>query len=157
MNNSRAQFTPDTGERAKAVQQGIDQGSAVSVVVGSASSRVDHHSGRLIYHREIIIFINNVERDFFRHCAHWRSFGFADDFNLLASAELKGRPRRFPIDENLFLRDKLLDSRTAGVPELGDEEVIEAPAGMLWADNEICFGFHSQVTRCHSAVRGFRQ
>src|SRR2546430_17688822 len=28
---------------------------------------------------------------------------------------------------------------------------------MLWADNEICFGFHNQVTRCHSAVRGFRQ
>jgi hypothetical protein len=129
------------------VQQSVDQSAAVSFVVRSPSSGVHHHSGRLIYHCEIIIFINNVERDFFRHCTQRRPFGFANNFNPLASAELKGRPHRFPIDENLFLRDKLLDSRTAGISNLRYEEVIEATTGLFGTDGEdfICLIYQTIV------------
>jgi len=150
MNNSRPEFTPDAGERAKAVQQGIDQGSAVSIIVRSSGSRVDHHSRRLIYHCQVVIFVNYVEGNFFRDGTQRRPFDFADNFNVLASTEKERCLCGFPIDENLFLRYKLLDSRTAGIGESRDQEVVEPPAGVLGNDDEICLCFQSQATRCHS-------
>ena len=126
------------------MQQRIDQGSAVSFVLGGSRAGVDHHSRRFVHDRKVVIFVNYVERDFFRNGAQWRSIDFPDNFNVLASAKLKGGARRFTINEHLFLRYELLDSRTAGVLKLGYEKVIEASAGVIGANDEICFRFQEK-------------
>jgi hypothetical protein len=97
---------------------------------------VDHHSGGFIYDCEVVIFINDIQEDVFRHCAQRRPFDFADNFNLFASAQQQGSLGAFSVDENLFLRYELLDSRTAGAEELRDEEVVEAPTGVVLANHK---------------------
>jgi len=126
MDNARSEFASHAREHPKAVQQGIDQGSAVSFVVGGSRAGVDHHSRRFVHDGKVVIFVNYVERDFFRNGAQWRPIDFAHNLALLAPPQLKGCPSRFPIDQDLFLRNQLLDSRTAGIGDLGYEEVIEA-------------------------------
>jgi hypothetical protein len=50
---------------------------------------VDHHAGGLVDDREVWIFIDNVERDFFGYGAEGRPFNVTGDFNFLASAEVE--------------------------------------------------------------------
>ena len=49
------------------VKQSVHQRPTVAFVVSCTGSGVDHHSRRLIDHSEIIVFVNDVERDVFRH------------------------------------------------------------------------------------------
>ena len=84
--NSWAQFASYTGQRSEPVQQSIDQSSSVSFVVSWRSTSMHHHASRLIYDREIIVFVNNVQRNLFRDGPQGRTFNLTDNLNAFSSA-----------------------------------------------------------------------
>src|ERR1700688_1015962 len=90
MNDSGAQLAPYTGKRAEPMQQSVDQGAAVSFFVSSRSPSMHHHASRLIYDREIIVFVNNVERNLFRDGPQWRTLNLTDNLNALSTAQREG-------------------------------------------------------------------
>jgi hypothetical protein len=53
------------------MQQGVHQRSAVARIVGRSCARVHHHACRLVDDRQIVVLINDVERNLFRDGAQW--------------------------------------------------------------------------------------
>ena len=63
------------------VEQSIDQCSAIALVVSGSCAGMDHHASGLIYHGEIIVFVNDVERNVFRDSTQRRAHNIAQDFD----------------------------------------------------------------------------
>src|ERR1700686_4242499 len=105
------------------MQQSVDQCSAVSFIVSWRSTSMHHHASRLIYDREISVFVNYVQRDLFRDGAQRRTFNLTDNLNALSTAQGEGSFGGLSIYEHFFLGDELLDPRTAVVGKLRDQEV----------------------------------
>jgi hypothetical protein len=120
------------------MQQGVDQGAAISAGVGGSSASVDHHAGGLVDDREIVIFIDNVKRDFFGDGVQGRTFDFAEDLDFFSAAEAEGGLWGFSVNENFFLGDELLDAGATGFREMGDEELVEALGGSVGGDGYRC-------------------
>ena len=76
---------------------------------------MDHHSGILVDHSQIIVLIKNVERNFFWDGTQRRTVYFTQDFDLLASAKMKRSLGRLSVHQNLFLRDELLYASAADI------------------------------------------
>jgi hypothetical protein len=102
------------------MQQSVNQSSAVSVILGSSGAGVHHHSSRLIYDGKVIVLVNNVERNLFRHGPQWRTFNFTNNLNALPSAQMERSFGWLSIYKHFFLRNELLDPGTAGVGKLRD-------------------------------------
>jgi hypothetical protein len=86
-----------------------------------------HHSGGLIDHREIFIFVKNIQRDRFRRYGHglrWGDF----DFDKLPGFEPVGRLRGDSIHANTTLGDQRLKTRAAEIGGVGGEKAVEAHA-----------------------------
>ena len=79
-------------------------------VLGTGS-RMDYHPGRFIYHREIFIFVNDVERDILRLERRGRLFGQVN-IDLIRLADLVRRFRLALIDENVAVLDQTLQARS---------------------------------------------
>ena len=45
------------------MQQRVHQRAAVARVIGRAGAGMHHHAGRLVHDSDVVVFINNVERD----------------------------------------------------------------------------------------------
>ena len=56
------------------VEQGIDQRTAIALIFGGAGAGVDHHPGRFVDDGEIVVFVEDVDRNFFGDGAQWRSY-----------------------------------------------------------------------------------
>src|SRR5439155_3329001 len=67
MNNARAEFASDGGELAKMMQQRVYQRAAIAGVIGRARAGVDHDARGLVDYREIVVFVDNFQRNFFRY------------------------------------------------------------------------------------------
>ena len=61
MHNARPQIASRRRQRLKVMQQGIHQCPLVASIVGRACAGMHHHSGRLVDHREVGIFKDNVK------------------------------------------------------------------------------------------------
>jgi len=127
------------------MQQSIYQGSAVLCGLGCAGTSVYHHSGRLVDYRQVVVFVNNVKRNFFSKGAKRRSLHFANDFNLFTAAQVKRRLCDFSVDQHFSLRDELLHSRSAGVRKMRNHELIETLACMRVGDKEFRFGVFQEL------------
>jgi len=51
------------------MQQGIDQGAAIAGIVGGSRARMHHHARGLVDDGEVVVFIDDVERNFFGNSA----------------------------------------------------------------------------------------
>ena len=69
MHNARPQLSADAGEAGEVMKQCIHQRPPIAFVFGGPSPHVNHHSGRLVNDRKIVILVDNVERDIFGHCS----------------------------------------------------------------------------------------
>ena len=118
------------------MQQSIDQSAAIALVVGRACSGVDHHSRRLVHHRQVVIFVNNVEGDVLGNRSQRRPLRCAQDGNLLAAAQLQRRLGNRAVDQRLFFAQHLLHPRPADVGNLLSQELVEPLAGSLGGNGD---------------------
>ena len=65
MHDARPQLASNLRKGGEAMEQRVDQRAAIALVVGRARAGVDHHSRRFVNHSEIVIFVNDVERNIF--------------------------------------------------------------------------------------------
>ena len=105
MNNARPQLTADIRQRTKAMQQRVDQGAAIALVIRGSRTGVHHHARRLVDDRKVSIFVNDVKRDVFRDGSQRRQHRIAEDRDLLAAAQLQRRLRRRVADQRLLFGD----------------------------------------------------
>jgi hypothetical protein len=87
MNNAWAQFTADARKISEAVEQRVDQRAPISRVVRCPRSRMHHHAGRLVDYDQIVIFIDNVERDIFCESPQRNRLRRPKHFDPLSTAE----------------------------------------------------------------------
>src|SRR3984957_10003125 len=123
------------------MKQRVDQRSAIAGVFGGARAGVHHHAGGLVDDGEVVVFINDVERNVFGDGAEGRALGLAENRDALTAAEFHGRFRGRVVYQNVLVSDDLLDAGTADV-EAGGEELIEALSGGVRVDREGCGGGH---------------
>ncbi len=126
----------DLGKLSEMVQQGVDQRATIAVVVGRARPGVHHHAGRLVDDGEVVVLVNDVERNVFGHGAQRRRHGIAEDSDGLAALELQRRLGRLAVDQRLLFFQQQLHAGAAGVGELRGEELVEALPGGLGGDGD---------------------
>jgi len=71
------------------MKQRIHQRPAIARIVGSSGSRMNHHPCRLVDHREIVVLINNVERNSFGDSLKRRPLRFTQHADALPAAQLQ--------------------------------------------------------------------
>jgi len=118
------------------MQQRVDQRAAIAGVFSRSRARVHHHAGRLVDDCEVVVFVNDVEMNFFGDGTERRALDLAQDFDLFVAAQAQGSFRRISVYDDLLLRDQRLHASTAGVRKLRDEELIQSCASVFRADNE---------------------
>ena len=90
-----------------------------------------HHAGRLIDDREVSVFINDVQRDFFGNGPQRRKLGLAENRDGFAAAKAQRSFRHSVIDQNFFCGDQLLDAGAAGFLKSRSEELVETLTGIF--------------------------
>src|SRR5437667_5111415 len=131
MNNARAEFASDGGELAKMMQQRVDQRAAIAGVIGRARAGVDHHARGLVDYREIVVFVDNFQRNFFRYRAQRTGLRLAEEGDAFAATKTQGRIGVQILYQDLPFRNQLLNSCTADVWEMGDKELVQALVASL--------------------------
>jgi hypothetical protein len=107
VDNTRAVSARLAGQRGKMVGQGIDQRPRVV-----AGRRVGHHASRFVDHYEVVVFVNDVERDIFSgDRARFRCQGDFDRDCFPAAQGMFGRDDK-GIDLDRPLPDQFLDFGT---------------------------------------------
>ena len=91
MHDAGTRLAADLRKLGEAVQQRVDQRAAIAVVVGGARSGVHHHAGRLVDDGEVVVLVDDIERNIFGHGAQRRRRGIAEDGDGLAAFELQRR------------------------------------------------------------------
>ena len=95
------------------MKQGVDQRTAITVVFRCARAHVYHHSRRLIDHGEVVIFVDDVERDLLGYSAHRGPFNGAPDCDVLISVQPERGFSRLAVHQHLLLSNQLLNVRAA--------------------------------------------
>ena len=67
MDDAGPEFSSYSREGREVMQQGVDQRSTIALIVGGAGASVHHHACRLVDDRQIIILVQDVERNLFRN------------------------------------------------------------------------------------------
>ncbi len=95
-----------------------------------------HHPRRLIDHRQIVVFVNNVERNVLGNGPQRLNLRPPKDADLLATTEPQRRLAGFPVDQHQFLLNQLLHPRPANVSKLRNEELIQTNSCLLRCDGK---------------------
>ncbi len=75
-------------------------------------ARVDHHTCRFIYHDDVFILVQNLERQLFRLGVQRREFGRRDGYGVASAQKMRGSGRR-RVDLHAILFDPSLQTGTA--------------------------------------------
>src|SRR5438094_83233 len=100
--------------------------AAVAGVIGRARAGVDHHARGLVDYREIVVFVDNFQRNFFRYRAQRTGLRLAEKGDAFAATQTQGRLGFQIIYQDLPFRNQLLNSCTAQVGEVEDQELVQA-------------------------------
>jgi hypothetical protein len=125
MHDTGPKFAAGRGERSEAVQQSVDEGSGVN-----SGSGVHHHAGGLVDGREIVILIQDLERDIFRDSLEGALPGGLNG-DLFTPAEEMGRAPGLAVDPHAADLDPFLQARPAELGEALLQDMVEAPAAVL--------------------------
>ena len=131
MHDAGARLAADLRKLGEAVQQRVNQRAAIAIVVGRARAGVHHHAGRLIDDGEVVVFVDDVERNIFGHGAQRRRRGVAHDGDGFAAFELERCFRWLAIDQRLLFLQQQLYAGATGVGDLRDEVLVEALASSV--------------------------
>ena len=137
MHNSGAQFAANLGKLLEVVQQGIDQRCLVARVVGCARARVYHHAGGLVDNGEVVVLIDDVERNFLRNGAQRRTLRWARDCNPLIALEAQRGFGASVVDEDFAGFDELLNAGAADLGDLRGQVLVETLRGIVGGDGQV--------------------
>jgi hypothetical protein len=130
MDDSGAQRSADGGERAEAIEKRGRQRPQ-----NIPATWMHHHSGGLVDHGEIVIFVENIQRDRFGRYSHrLRRRDF--DFDDLAGFEAVGRFRGDAIHANTTFGNQCLEPCAAEIGSVGGEKAVEAHACIFVFDGK---------------------
>ena len=136
VNDAWTQVAADCRQAGEMMQQRVDQRAAIALVfsvwIDGTGAGVDHHPGRLVDDRKIVVFVDDVERNFFGEGTQRRAAGWAEDRDAFIAAKLHRGLRGSIIDQHLLLRDKLLHARAAYVQTDG-KQLIQTLPGVIFA------------------------
>src|SRR5947208_14225785 len=131
MNNAGAEFSSDGGELAEMMQERGYRCAAVAGAIGRARSGVDHHARGLGDYREIVVFVDNFQRNFCRYRAQRAGLRLAEKGDAFAAAQAQGRLGFQIIYQDLPFRNQLLNADAAQVWEVENQELVQALAASL--------------------------
>src|SRR5581483_2344831 len=155
VNDDRPESAAHAGQTGEVVQECVDEGAAVAFVVGGAGAGVDHHAGGFVDDGQIIVFVDDIERDVFSDRAQGNDFGCVEDGDVLVAAEAQGGLGGGVVYQDFFFGDELLYARATEVGEVGDEKLVETLAGVFGGDLKVERENHQ--LKCKSArARGPR-
>src|SRR5712675_172747 len=97
---------------------------------GIAGACMHGHAGRLVDGQDVLVLVENVERNGFGFGAQRRAWPDFDGDVLAASHAMRALGRA-SIDEHQSPRDKFLYARPADAIEAGSDALIEAFAGLV--------------------------
>ena len=121
---------PTRRQGREMMQERVHQRAAIALVLGGSGARMHHHSGSLVDDGQIVVFVDDVERNLFGHGAQRRTLGRAEHGDALAAPQLQRSLRRCIIHQNFLFGDQLLHPRAAYV-EMRRQELIETLAGVV--------------------------
>ena len=98
-------------------------------------TRMDNHSGALVYHGKKIIFEDDIDRDILRLESRDRCLDQVD-LDLFATADLVRWLYRFVIDENIFVLDQTLKPRARPAVDILRKIYVETLAGIKFDSNK---------------------
>ncbi len=104
----------------------------------AAGSGVDHHAGGLVDDGQVVVFVDDVEWNFFGDGAQRRALGCAEHGDALVAAQLQRRLGGFVIDQYFLLGDQLLHPGPAHI-QMRCQKLVEALAGVVRFDGEACW------------------
>ena len=120
MDDSRAQFTANAAQVCAVAEQRIDQGT-----VGVARGRMHHHAGRLVDHDQMLVLIEDGQRNVLsnRPGLNWRRL---PDDRFIPWTQLGAGLGGFAVDQHAALIDQTLDLR-ASEPQIRIYEKVVQP------------------------------
>ena len=132
VDDSGAEFAAEVRELVEVMQQRVDEGSAVALVSfpGSGGSRagVNHQSGGLVDDGEVLVLVEDGERDVLGEGVEWRWVRGAFDLDRFPALQLEFCFRWLSIDADLTVFDEELDACAGDIGYGLSEVLIEAEA-----------------------------
>src|SRR5436190_1922667 len=107
MYNPRAKRAADSREFAKMVQQRIHQRAGMN-----SRARMDHHSGWLVDCHQVVILIENPQRDILRRGMEWRLVRRFDVDGFSRANQVR-RPGALSVRQYAAIANPLLDTGAA--------------------------------------------
>jgi hypothetical protein len=133
MDDAGAEIAADVGELGEVEEEGVDEGASVAFVYatkgGSAGSGVDHHAGGLVDDGEVLVFVEDFERDVFGDGVEGGGLRGAFDLDGFAAVEFLLRLGGVAVDADLAGLDEELDPGAGDVGEGLGEVLVEAEVG----------------------------
>ncbi len=127
VDDARPCGSAEGGQAAEAQGEGVGDGAG-----GEAGSGMDGEAGRLIHGDEIVIFVEEIERNGFGR-GDERSRGDELDLDGFARLEAMAWARGGAADPNVASSDFLLDARPAHLRQAIGQPAIQALAGVIRA------------------------
>ena len=125
MHDAGAQRAADAGETVAAVvEQGVDQGA-----VRMARRGMDDEPARLVDDDDVVVLVDNVQRDVLRNGVDGRGL-FGGEFDLLVSRELVALVRRFAVHEDTPVLDGFRRGGAGQVFNCAGEAGVEPRTGI---------------------------
>jgi hypothetical protein len=85
---------------------------------------------------QIIVFVNDVQRNLLGNRAQRRRFHSAKNRDHFSASQSQGCFRRAIVHQHFGFVDQLLDAGTAGAGDLADEELVQPLAGIFDCRNQ---------------------
>ena len=119
MHDSWSRLAADRGPIAAAAEKRVDQGAGVV-----AGRRVNDHARRFVDYRDVLVLINDVERN--RLCSGLDDVGLGDlEVDDVPGRHPVGRVGRTPVEEGKVAFDQSRGGRAAQVRRALGQESIE--------------------------------
>src|SRR5712672_4464650 len=130
MHDARTKRIPALRQRLSTAKQCVHQRAG-----GIAGACMYGHSGWLVDGHDVLVFVENIERNGFGFSAQRRARPDFDGDVLAASYAMRALGRA-SIDEHQSGRDEFLYARAADAIEAGSDALIEAFAGLIFGNDE---------------------
>ena len=95
-----------------------------------------HHAGRLVDNGQIVVFVDDVERNLLRKGAQTRRVGCSGDRDFFPALQPQRCAGRAPADQHLAFGDQLLNSGATHLRQLRDQILIKALARLVRGGSE---------------------
>jgi len=131
VDDAGAEYVAALGERLAAAQECVDHGAGMV-----AGSRVDNHACGLVDGEDVVVFIQEVERDAFGLGLD-RGARLDFDGDTFAAVEAVRGFGRFAVEQDVGFIDEFLNAGAAEVGAMRSDDAVEALTGVVGRNDEV--------------------